>query len=58
MHTAAHGQSGTEEMREAMVQARNLFEELATEQPADPDSDRPQSSEPSKSPDGNAPHGH
>lgn len=31
MHTAARGQSGTEEMREAMVEARSLFEALVTE---------------------------
>ncbi|MDO0934390.1 hypothetical protein QQY66_22915 [Streptomyces sp. DG2A-72] len=37
MHTAARGQSGTEEMREAMVEARSLFEALVAEQPADPD---------------------
>ncbi|RPF37353.1 hypothetical protein [Streptomyces sp. TLI_185] len=37
MHTAARGQSGTEEMREAMVEARSLFEALVREQPADPD---------------------
>ncbi|NGO41876.1 hypothetical protein [Streptomyces ureilyticus] len=42
MHTAARGQSGTEEMREAMVEARSLFEALVTEQPADPDQDSPQ----------------
>lgn len=36
MHAAARGQSGTEEMREAMVEARSLFEALVTEQPADP----------------------
>ncbi|MWA08252.1 hypothetical protein [Streptomyces sp. BA2] len=33
MHTAARGQSGTEEMREAMVEARGLFEALVTAQP-------------------------
>jgi hypothetical protein len=55
MHTAARGRSGTEEMREAMVEARSLFEALVTEQPDDPASDRDssQSSEPPKSPDGN-----
>ncbi|MFF4257020.1 hypothetical protein ACFY1L_38145 [Streptomyces sp. NPDC001663] len=36
MHAAARDQSGTEEMREAMVEARSLFEALVTEQPADP----------------------
>jgi hypothetical protein len=41
MHTAARGQSGTEEMREAMVAARGLFEALVTEEPADPDRRRP-----------------
>ncbi|MCX5334287.1 MULTISPECIES: hypothetical protein [unclassified Streptomyces] len=49
VHTAARGQSGTEEMREAMVEARSLFEALVTEQAIDSNSDRlhPQS------PDGN-----
>ncbi|MBT2510473.1 hypothetical protein J7I98_32405, partial [Streptomyces sp. ISL-98] len=42
MHTAARGQSGTEEMREAMVEGRSLFEALVTEQRADPDQDSPQ----------------
>ncbi|QEU90786.1 hypothetical protein [Streptomyces kanamyceticus] len=42
-HTAARGQSGTEEMREAMIGARSLFEALVTEQPADSDRRRPQS---------------
>lgn len=37
MHTAAGGRSGTEEMREAMVEARSLFEALVTEQPTAPD---------------------
>ncbi|MCT9079164.1 hypothetical protein [Streptomyces fulvoviolaceus] len=37
MHTAARDQSGTEEMREAMVEARGLFEALVIEQPATPD---------------------
>jgi hypothetical protein len=49
MHTAARGQSGTEEMREAMVEARSLFEALVTEQRADPDQDSPQTLQ---SPDG------
>jgi hypothetical protein len=54
MHTAARGHSGTEEMREAMVEARSLFEALVTEQRADPDQDSPQTP---KSPDdrGHAP---
>ncbi|MEV6171360.1 hypothetical protein AB0L99_24375 [Streptomyces sp. NPDC051954] len=43
MHTAARDQSGTEEMREAMVEARSLFEALIAEQPADPDGPRPPS---------------
>ncbi|MFC8194124.1 hypothetical protein ACFUTV_01905 [Streptomyces sp. NPDC057298] len=49
MHTAARGGSGTEEIREALVDARSLFEALIAEQPADSNSDRlhPQS------PDGN-----
>ncbi|MFI7404975.1 hypothetical protein ACIBW9_31620 [Streptomyces sp. NPDC049541] len=34
MHTAAHGPSGTEDMREAMVESRSLFEALVTGQPA------------------------
>ena len=46
MHTAARGQSGTEEMREAMVEARSLFEALVTEQRADPDQDSPQTPSP------------
>ncbi|MET7825714.1 hypothetical protein ABZT23_13635 [Streptomyces sp. NPDC005386] len=33
VHTAARGRSGTEEMREAMVEARGLFEALAGEPP-------------------------
>jgi len=37
MHAAARDHSGTEEMREAMVEARGLFEALVSEQPADPD---------------------
>ncbi|WP_369171229.1 hypothetical protein AB5J49_26535 [Streptomyces sp. R28] len=37
MHTAARGQSSTEEMRKAMIEARSLFEALVTEQPAAPD---------------------
>ena len=37
MHAAARDQSGTEEMREAMVEARGLFEALVGEQPADPE---------------------
>ncbi|MFF1477248.1 hypothetical protein ACFVYD_06670 [Streptomyces sp. NPDC058301] len=41
IHAAVRGQSGTEEMREAMVEARGLFAALATEQPTD--SDRPRS---------------
>jgi hypothetical protein len=36
MHTAAHGPSGTEDMREAMVESRSLFEALVTGQPATP----------------------
>ncbi|QDQ09430.1 hypothetical protein [Streptomyces spectabilis] len=43
MHTAARGQCGTEEMREAMIGARSLFEALVTEQPADPGRRRPRS---------------
>ncbi|MFD7407034.1 hypothetical protein ACFV7R_31150 [Streptomyces sp. NPDC059866] len=34
MHAAARGQSSTEEIREAMVEAQSLFEALVTEQPA------------------------
>jgi hypothetical protein len=47
VHTAAHGQGDTEEMREAMVDARSLFETLVTEQTGDVDQHRP------PSPDGN-----
>ncbi|MEV2227465.1 hypothetical protein AB0H69_02615 [Streptomyces phaeochromogenes] len=43
MHRAARDQSGTEEMREAMVEARGLFEALVTEQSAAPDRRRPSS---------------
>lgn len=43
VHTAARVQSGTEEMREAVIEARSLFEALVTEQPADSDPRRPQS---------------
>ncbi|GGO45704.1 hypothetical protein [Streptomyces lasiicapitis] len=43
LHTAARSQNGTEKMREAMIEARSLFEALVTEQPADPDRLRPQS---------------
>ncbi|MFC8126862.1 hypothetical protein [Streptomyces sp. NPDC057302] len=35
VHTAARGQGGTEEMREAMVEARRLFDSLVAEHPAD-----------------------
>jgi hypothetical protein len=35
IHIAVRGQSSTEEMREAMVEARGLFSALATEQAAD-----------------------
>jgi hypothetical protein len=42
MHTAARDERGTEEMREAMVEARGLFEALVFEQPAVPDQRRPQ----------------
>ncbi|WP_326666135.1 hypothetical protein [Streptomyces canus] len=37
MHTAAHEPSGTEDMREAMVEAGSLFEALVSEHPAGPD---------------------
>ncbi|KAB1986470.1 hypothetical protein [Streptomyces triticiradicis] len=47
VHTAAHGQGDTEEMREAMIEARSLFETLVTEQVGDVDQHRP------PSPDGN-----
>ncbi|MFD6552571.1 hypothetical protein [Streptomyces sp. NPDC058398] len=43
VHTAAHGQGDTEEMREAMVEARSLFETLVTEQAGDVDQHRPPS---------------
>lgn len=42
LHTAARGQGGTEEMRQAMVEARPLFEALVTEQPASAGRRRPQ----------------
>jgi hypothetical protein len=42
MHTAARDQSGTEGKREAMVEARSLFEDLVTEQPTDPSPPHPQ----------------
>lgn len=35
VHTAARGQGGTEEMREAMVEARRLFDALVTEHSVD-----------------------
>ncbi|GAA1886936.1 hypothetical protein GCM10009837_05710 [Streptomyces durmitorensis] len=35
VHTATRGQSGTEEMREAMVEARRLFDALVAEHAAD-----------------------
>ncbi|MFF2127339.1 hypothetical protein ACFVW1_18405 [Streptomyces olivochromogenes] len=37
MHAAARDQSGTEEMREAMVEARSLFEALVAERQVDAD---------------------
>ncbi|GAX48766.1 hypothetical protein [Streptomyces olivochromogenes] len=37
IHAAARDQSGTEEMREAMVEARSLFEALAAERQVDAD---------------------
>ncbi|MFE0133371.1 hypothetical protein ACFWY6_17650 [Streptomyces sp. NPDC059037] len=43
LHTAARGQSGTEEMREAMIEARALFEALVTDQSAGSNRRRPQS---------------
>lgn len=51
MHAAARDQSGTEEMREAMVEARGLFQALVGEQPADPDRRRA----PSRDDQGHAP---
>ncbi|WP_063749692.1 hypothetical protein [Streptomyces xylophagus] len=47
VHTAAHGQGDTEEMREAMLDARSLFETLVAEQAGDGDRRLP------PSPDGN-----
>ncbi|WP_262056951.1 hypothetical protein [Streptomyces sp. STR69] len=47
VHTAAHGQGDTEEMREAVLDARSLFEALVAEQAGDGDRRRP------SSPDGN-----
>ncbi|MFJ8949883.1 hypothetical protein ACIRJS_01565 [Streptomyces sp. NPDC102340] len=43
MHTAARSRAGTEEIREAMLEARSLFEALVSEQPTDPPRSRPQS---------------
>lgn len=43
MHAAARDRSGTEEMREAMVEARSLFEALVAERQVDPDRRRPPS---------------
>lgn len=43
VHTAARGQGDTEEMREAMIEARSLFETLVTEQAGDFDRHRPPS---------------
>jgi hypothetical protein len=43
MHAAARDRSGTEEMREAMVEARGLFEALVAERQVDPDRRRPPS---------------
>jgi hypothetical protein len=37
MHTAALGESGTEDMRKALVEARGIFEALVTDKPAEPD---------------------
>ncbi|MGW0903047.1 hypothetical protein [Streptomyces sp. NPDC002853] len=45
MHTAARGQCGTEEMREAMVQARGLFEALVPAHPTRTDRHRTQSAQ-------------
>lgn len=43
VHTAVRGQGDTEEMREAMVEARGLFDALITEQSADSDRRRQKS---------------
>ncbi|MGW0632883.1 hypothetical protein [Streptomyces sp. NPDC002758] len=43
VHTAVRGQSGTEEMREAMIEARSIFEALVAEQATDFDRHRPPS---------------
>jgi hypothetical protein len=43
VHTVARGQGDTEEMREAMVEARGLFDALITEQSADSGRRRQQS---------------
>ncbi|MER5660162.1 hypothetical protein [Streptomyces mirabilis] len=45
MHAAARDQSGTEEMREAMVEARSLFEALVAERQVDAVRRRPPSPE-------------
>ncbi|GGX87034.1 hypothetical protein [Streptomyces hiroshimensis] len=45
VHMAVHGRAGTEEMREAVVEARDLFDELLTQRPDDSGRRQPQSSE-------------
>ncbi|MBT2530118.1 hypothetical protein J7E91_33375 [Streptomyces sp. ISL-99] len=42
VHRAAHTESSTEQMREAMLDARELFETLVTAKPADSGRHRPQ----------------
>ncbi|MEU8551773.1 hypothetical protein AB0C81_33190 [Streptomyces roseoverticillatus] len=45
VHMAVRGRAGTEEMREAVVEARDLFDELLTQRPDNSSPRRPQSSE-------------
>ncbi|WP_274557866.1 hypothetical protein [Streptomyces spiramyceticus] len=42
VHLAAHGEGSTEQMRAAMIEARELFEDLVTAKPADSGKHRPQ----------------
>ncbi|MDJ0462892.1 hypothetical protein [Streptomyces sp. H27-C3] len=48
VHRAAHGENSTEQMREAMIEARELFEVLVTAKPADSGQHRPQHTEDGK----------
>ncbi|MDB1086446.1 hypothetical protein PJ985_02505 [Streptomyces sp. ACA25] len=44
-HAAARGESGTEDMRQALIDARGFFDALVTEKPADADRRGPRSSQ-------------